>query len=166
MRMPMPLQSLLTLAATAAALLAAAPAQAVPGLGEVYVGGGLRTFGGTPGLSDEGKHLAYGGTFEAGVDNSGLLRQWGAGIRGDWNNGPGRWSAEARYTALTLPAVRAVVGGALGFDDKGLDGRIGGFVAARIVLGLPYLGVQVGLYRDSASGDMTSAGQLTVGVAF
>lgn len=166
MRTNRALSSLVAMASAAAALTVAAPAAAVPGLGEVYVGGGIRSFGGTPGLSDAGKYIAYGGTFEAGIDNSGILRQWGAGIRGDWNDGPGRWSAEARYTALTLPAVRAIVGGSLGFNDQGLDGRMGGFVAARVVLGLPYLGAQVGLYRVAGTGDVSSAGQLTVGVAF
>ena len=159
-------KSVLPAAVMAAIALIAAPAFAVPALGEVYVGGGIRSFGGTPGLSDEGKHINYGGTFEAGIDNSAIIRQLGVGVRGDWSGGPGRWSAEARYTALTLPAFRALVGGAIGFDDKGLDGRFGGFVAVRVVLGLPYLGAQIGLYRESGTGDVSSGSQLTVGVAF
>ncbi len=163
---PLALCARLALPAAAAALFMAAPAAAVPALGEVYLGGGLRSFGGTPGLSDQGKGIRYGGTFEAGIDNSAIIRQWGAGVRGDWNGGDGRWSAEARYTALSLPAIRAIVGGSIGFNNNGLDGRFGGFVAARVVLGLPYLGAQIGLYREPSSGDVSSAGQLTVGVAF
>lgn len=155
------------LAATAAVwTLSAAPAEAVPGLGELYLGGGLRSFGGTPGLSDSGKAIDYGGTLELGIDDFSLLPQWGAGLRGDWNDGPGRWSAELRYTALSLPLVRALVGASLGFADSGLDGRLGGFVAARVVLGLPYIGLQVGVYRDPAKQDVSSGGLLTVGVAF
>lgn len=155
------------LAATAAAWsLGAAPAEAVPGLGELYVGGGLRSFGGTPGLSESGKAIDYGGTLELGIDDIAFLPQWGAGLRGDWNDGPGRWSAELRYTALSLPLVRAVVGASLGYADSGLDGRLGGFVAARVVLGLPYVGLQVGVYRDPVKQDVSSGGQLTVGVAF
>lgn len=146
--------------------LAASPAAAVPGLGDVYVGGGLKSFGGTPGLSDEGKRLDYGGTFELGLDDFSLLPQWGAGLRGDWNGGAGRWSAELRYTALSLPLLRALVGASLGFGDAGLDGRLGGFVAARLVLGLPYVGLQVGVYRDPQRDDVASGGQLTLGVSF
>lgn len=159
--------------AVAAALLAAAliglwsgSACAVPGLGEVYAGGGLRSFGGTPGLSDHPQAIDYGGTVELGLDDFALLPRWGAGLRRDWNGGPGRWSAEVRYTALSLPLVRALLGASLGFGDAGLDGRLGGFVAARVVLGLPYVGVQVGVYRDPFRQDVSSGGQVTVGVAF
>lgn len=168
MQTPLPqcAKPILPAALIAAALLIAAPASAVPAIGEVYLGGGIRSFGGTPGLSDEAKHISYGGTFEAGIDNSAIIRQWGVGVRGDWTGGSGRWSAEARYTALTLPAIRALVGGSIGFDDKGLDGRFGGFVAVRVVLGLPYLGAQIGMYREPGTGDVSSGSQLTVGVAF
>lgn len=155
------------LAALASGALWAAPALAVPVLGEVYVGAGVRSFGGTPMLTSSADKLHYGFTAEAGFDDTALFRNWGAGLRGDWKNSAGQVSAELRYTVLRISSMRVIAGASLGLDgSKVLDGRFGGFLAARTVVGLPYVTVQVGAYHTPGESGLTSAGFLFGGMAF
>ncbi len=158
----------LALAGCAATTLAATAASALPVLGDVYLGAGARSLGGTPGLSKESA-VRMAMTLEAGVDDLRLLRNLGIGMRADIGPGTKRLAAEFRYVLLQFVGVKLLAGGELGLTgNKGvLDGSLGAFVAGRLVLGFPYLGAQFGIYRTPGSaGTVSSSAMLTGGVSF
>lgn len=139
-------RSLLVLAFLAAAVwLPARPAAALPGIGELYAGLGIRTFGGLPGGSD----ATYAPSLEAGID--GVLKDFGVGLRLDAPRLDPGLSVEIRYSVLSIPFVRVVAGVIGGVQDgkgtRGWDGTYGAFGSARVSLGSPYLQAQVGLHH-------------------
>ncbi len=157
------------LAAAIAASLAglAAPAQALPGLGEVYVAGGGRSFGGIPSLTASYDALKYGWTLELGIDDLSLLRQWGIGFRADWPGEKAQKNVEIRYMLLNVATVRTIASASIGLgDDYKPDGRFGGILSFRTVLGLPYVATSFGLFRDPNHNSLSSAMFLVGGLSF
>ncbi|MBM4343666.1 MAG: hypothetical protein FJ100_09850 [Deltaproteobacteria bacterium] len=143
-------------------------ALALPVLGDVYLGAGARSLGGTPGVSKEGD-VRIAMTLEAGVDDLRLVRNWGVGVRADLGPGTKRLAAEIRYVLVQFVGVKVLAGGELGLTgNKGaLDGSFGAFVAGRLVLGFPYLGAQFGIYRTpGGNATVSSSAMLTGGVSF
>ena len=142
--------------------LLALPVWAVPGLGAPYVGIGTHTYGGIFGQSG----VNYGGTLEAGIDD--LFKSFGLGVRLDsptFKTFNPTANIELRYSIFSVPFLR-IVGGVFGGVQKnvGLDGMYGFFGAARVSLGLPYVGVNIG--AQGGNGYFTPYGQLTLGVVF
>lgn len=151
-----------------ATVLAAETANALPALGDFYLGAGARSLGGTPGLSD-GKDVRMALTLEAGVDGPPLFPKWGVGLRGDFNGGGKRGSLEIRYELIKFIGVHVAAGGALGLSGGKtlLDGSIGAFISGRLVLGFPYLAGQFGFYRSpGVDGEVSTSASLTGGISF
>ena len=158
---------LFTTAIAGALLAAASPAVALPGVGEFYVGGGGRSFGGIPSLTAAYDALHYGYTFEVGVDDLSLLRQWGVGFRADWPASYAQKNLEIRYMLVNLATIRTVAAASIGLgDDYKPDVRFGGIVTFRTVLGLPYVATSFGLFRDPNQNTLSSAMYLVGGLAF
>jgi hypothetical protein len=134
-------------------------AEALPALGEVYIGGGAHTVGGLPLVTKD--DVSYRGCFEAGIDDIGFLRDWGGGVRAQWLAGRPQWSAEVRYQITAIPTTRLLAIANFSLEEAGRGGAV---LATRTLLGLPYVGTQVGLYRDS-NGDWSPAATLTIGIA-
>jgi len=124
--------------------LEARPAIALP---EVYGGLGARSYG-MPG-SDKG---AYSGTLEAGVDA--IFANLGLGVRVDNPTWQPAVAVQLRYSVFKIPFVRifAGVGGGVerggndkpGSKDLSWNGTYEVFAGARVSMGLPYLGLNVG----------------------
>ncbi len=158
----------LAMVTVALTLFAPGAAAALPVLGDVYLGAGARSLGGTPGASKESE-VRMAMTLEAGVDDLRLLRNWGVGVRADIGPSTRRLAAEVRYVLVQFIGVKVLAGAELGLaGNKGtLDGSFGAFVAGRLVLGFPYLGAQFGLYRTPGSNaTVSSSAMLTGGVSF
>ncbi len=140
----------------------ALPAFAIPGIGALYGGIGTHTYGGFIGQSG----TSYGGTLELGIDD--VVAKLGFGLRFDlptFKTFSPAANIELRYSLFSVPFFR-VIGGVFGGvqKDVGLNGVYGVFGAARVSLGLPYLGLNLGL--QGVGSDLSGFGQLTVGVVF
>ncbi len=147
--------------------LAAQPACALPLVGDLYMGAGTRSVGGLPGASDA-NDFKMAPLLEVGVDNIRVLDKWGAGLKAYFLKG-GHLSAEVRYQLFALPGLRLLAGVDVGLLGKSsaLDGSFGAFVAGRLTLTFPYLGLQLGVYRTPGeAGGFAPAGMLTGGVSF
>lgn len=151
----------LCLALAAVAALCASPrsAAALPAVGELYVGGGAQSHGGLPGF--KAGPVGYNGCLEVGLDDFGFLRDWGLGVRADWAGPQARWSGEVRYQLTSLPTTRVFAIANVAVDGSGRGGAV---LATRTLLGLPYVGAQLGLYRDAA-GQWSPAATMTLGLA-
>lgn len=125
---------------------AARPVLAVPAIGEPYVGLGARSYG-LPGSDGVG----YAGTLEGGVDAI-LLSNYGAGLRVDFPAWKPSAVVQFRYSILKVPFIRLFAGLGGGFEQVRTgannslkwNGIYELFVGARVSLGVPYLGVDVG----------------------
>ena len=157
----------LMVAALLAVLGPARSAVALPLVGDIYVGAGTRSVGGIPGVSASDA-VKMAPMLEAGVDKISVFDKWGAGIKAYFRQG-GHLSAEVRYTFLALPGLHVLGGfdfGLLG-KNSSLDGSFGAFAAGRLTLGLPYLALQVGVYRTPGeSGGFAPAAMMTGGLSF
>ena len=146
--------------------LFALPAFAIPGIGALYGGLGTHTYNGFPGMTG----TDYGATPELGIDD--VVQKLGFGIRLDLPNvSPISTAAnlELRYSIVGVPFFR-LIGGVFGGVAKdvrtfvGLNGTYGVFAAARISLGMPYLGINLGY--QGVKTDLSPFGQVTLGVVF
>lgn len=140
----------------------ALPALAIPGIGAIYGGIGTHTYGGFIGQSG----TSYGGTLELGIDD--LLKKFGLGVRFDlptFKSFTPAANLELRYSIFSVPFFR-VIGGVFGGvqKDVGMNGIYGVFGAARVSLGLPYIGLNLG--AQGVGTNLSGFGQLTVGVVF
>ncbi len=142
--------------------LFALPAFAIPGIGAIYGGIGTHTYHGFPGQAG----TDYGATLELGIDD--IFSKIGFGVRFDLPSfasfNPAA-NLEVRYSIVSVPFFR-VIGGAFGGVQKnfGTTGIYGVFGAARVSLGLPYLGVNLGFQGQNT--DLSAFGQVTVGAVF
>ncbi len=121
--------------------LAARPAAALP---EIYGGLGVRSYA-LPG-SDS---AAYAGTLEAGVDA--IFSDIGAGLRVDTPQWKPAVAVQLRYSVLKVPFARIFAGIGGGVERARVDsnalswnGTFEVFAGARVSMGLPYLGLNVG----------------------
>ncbi len=142
--------------------LLALPAFAIPGIGALYGGIGTHTYGGFPGQST----TSYGGTLELGWDD--MIQKFGFGVRFDLPTlkafDPAA-NVELRYSIVSVPFFRLVAGVFGGVKkDVGFSGTYGAFGAARVSLGLPYIGLNLGV--QGVNSDVSAFGQMTVGVVF
>ena len=140
----------------------ALPAFAIPGVGALYAGVGTHTYSGFPGQAS----TSYGGTLEFGLDD--LVAKFGLGVRLDlptFKSFDPAANIELRYSVFSVPMFRALVG-AFGGVQKGVgfNGMYGLFAAARVSLGLPYIGLNLG--GQGVNSDLSAFGQITLGVVF
>jgi hypothetical protein len=140
----------------------ALPAFAIPGIGAIYGGIGTHTYRGFPGQSG----TDYGATLELGIDD--IIQKWGVGARFDlpsFTSFNPAANVEVRYSILSVPFFR-VIGGVFGGVQKnvGTTGTYGVFGAARVSMGLPYLGVNLGFQGQNTY--LSAFGQITVGAVF
>lgn len=115
-------------------LCLAAPAHALP---EPYVGIGV--FG-----SKANGGTSYAGLVEGGADA--LYSDFGAGLRVDVGKSlDPALTAELRYSILKLPFIRLLAGGGFGVVARTWNGSVNAWVGGRVSLGVPYLGLRVGV---------------------
>jgi len=138
----------------AIATLAARPAQAW----ELYAGAGV----GATQKPREFRDMAI--LLQAGVDD--IVKGLGVGGHGRFTTGGPGAALEVRYSLFKIPLLRAFVGASVGLDGltTQLSGRYGAFAGARLSLGLPFVGAQVG--ANYATGKITPEGLVSVGLCF
>lgn len=146
----------------AASLIVAAFAVSRPAAAfEVYAGLGA-TMEGVPSAQFKGLGLAL----EGGVDD--ILSDIGVGGQIDFIDWKPSLTAQFRYSILSIPFVRLIAGvgvGLEGFAAK-LGASAGAFIAGRISLGMPYLGLKLGVDYGFADGDTSVGSLITLGACF